>query len=143
MTMVSIHTKRLEVLDIACDIPLASNLIFAAENNIEASHTTQHLARGGVACTHFQDVCGDISGQEPGGGIRLRNYWWWWHNITTETGNRRANTILGVICGSTQADTCRYLGHTSLKQQFPIYILSGPQAKNNSSGGTLCTYMLI
>ena len=74
MTMVSIHTKRLEVLEIACEIPLASNLIFAAENNIEASHTTRNLAREGVVCTRFQDVCGDMSGKKPGGGIQLRHY---------------------------------------------------------------------
>ena len=94
MKMISIRKKCLEVLDIACVGSLASNLLFAAENNTEAAHTTRHLARGGVACNHFQAVCGNISGQEPGGGIRLRNYWWWWHEITVETGGRRANMMV-------------------------------------------------
>ena len=143
MMLVYIRTKRPGVLDIACAIPLSSNLLFAAEKNKEAAHTTRHLARVGVVCTHFQDVCGDMSGQEPSGGIRLRNYWWWWHNRTVEKGSRRANTLLGLSYGAIQANTFRYLGNMLLKQQFSIYITPGPWAKNNSKGGTLCTYMLI
>ena len=62
---------------------------------------------------------------------------------TVETGSRRTDTMLGVSCGAAQAVTCIDLGDMLLKQQFYIYIPSGTQAKNNSIGGTLCTYMLI
>ena len=84
MTLVSIRTKRLEVLVIACASPLASNLIFVSENNKEVAHKTRHLARGGVVCTQLKAVCGDMSGLEPGGGIRIRHYWCWWHDRTSK-----------------------------------------------------------
>ena len=120
---------------------LSSNLLFAAEINTVATHTTWHLARGGVAFLYFQSVCGDMSRQEPVGGIRLWHYWWWWHKRTSGTGSRRANTMLGVSCGAAQANICRDLGDMLLKQQFCIYIPSGPQDKNNRSGGTLYLFV--
>ena len=94
------------------------------QKNTEAAHTTRHLEIGGVACTHVQAICGNMIRKEPDSGIWLQHSWWCWHERSAETGIRRANTMLGVSCGATQANTCRDLGDTLLKQQFPsTYLL--------------------
>ena len=49
MTLVSIQTKHLEVLGIACESPLASNLLFAAKNNKGGTHNSALVQRRGGA----------------------------------------------------------------------------------------------